>query len=300
MGDKIKESLPDKSYRLIGEVSQPKEFRGNVYLSLKDSFCNIKCIIWKSKYSLFQKRDKDGDKITVKGKLDFYNGNGTTSFVIDKLINHQGEGDLYTLYKKYKEDFEKKGYFLPNEKFNIPKKIESALLLTSEHGDAIKDFVFTLENNNSKLEYDIIDIPVQGKLCPKVLIEKLKDIENEYDVIVITRGGGSFEDLFGFSQPELVEAVHKFDQPVISAIGHTKDVCLLDLVADWNCPTPSLAGQYIVDRNKSFISNMEEIINELKDNMLESFYIQLRHLNTCNENKSYYLFLWYVATRLFK
>ena len=283
LGEKIKESLPDKSYRVVGEVSQPKEFRGNVYLNLKDSFCNIRCIIWKSKYIEFKNKIKDGDKITVKGKLDFYSGNGTTSFVIDKLVNHQGEGDLYGLYKKFKEDFKKKGYFLPNEKLNIPKKIETALLLTSEHGDAIKDFIFTLENNNSKLEYDIIDIPVQGKLCPKLLIEKLQNIEKIYDVIVITRGGGSFEDLFGFSQPELVEEVHKFTQPIISAIGHTKDISLLDLVADCNCPTPSLAGQYVVDKNKSFISNLENKIMDLKDTILNSFHLQLRQLDACNE-----------------
>lgn len=283
LGMKIKESLPDKSYRVIGEVSQPKEFRGNVYLNLKDSFCNIRCIVWKSKYAEFKREIKDGDKITVKGKLDFYSGNGTTSFVIDKLIDHSGEGDMYALFKKYKEDFENKGYFQPNEKLNIPKKIENVLLLTSEHGDAIKDFVFTLDNNNSKLNYDIIDIPVQGKLCPQVLIDKLQSIDKEYDLIVITRGGGSFEDLFGFSQPELVEAIHNFDQPVISAIGHTKDISLLDLVADHSCPTPSLAGQYIVDRNKNFISNMEEIIDRVKDTILNSFYTQLRHLDVCNE-----------------
>ena len=283
LGMKIKESLPDKSYRVIGEVSQPKEFRGNVYLNLKDSICNIKCIIWKSKYEEFQKKIKDGDKITVKGKLDFYSGNGTTSFVIDKLIDHSGEGDMYALFKKYKEDFEKKGYFQPNEKLNIPKKIENVLLLTSEHGDAIKDFVFTLDNNNSKLNYDIIDIPVQGKLCPQVLIEKLNLIEKEYDLIVITRGGGSFEDLFGFSQPELVEAIHNFDQPVVSAIGHTKDISLLDLVSDQTCPTPSLAGQFIVDRNKCFVNNMEEIMNKIKETILNNFYTQLRHLDVCNE-----------------
>ena len=199
LGETIKDCLPDKTLRVIGEVSQPKIFRGNVYLSLKDNYYNIKSIIWKSKYEQFKSEIKDGDKIVVKGKLDFYGANGTVSFIIERLIKHDGEGELYQLYQKYKKDFETKGYFLPNEKFNIPSKIENILLLTSENGAAIQDFIYALENNQSKLDYDIIDVPVQGHDCPKVIIEQLENLEKNYDAIVITRGGGSFEDLFGFS-----------------------------------------------------------------------------------------------------
>ena len=263
LGEKIKDSLPDKTIRVIGEVSQPKIFRGNVYLSLKDNYCNIKSIIWKSKYEQFQSEIKDGDKIVVKGKLDFYSGNGTISFIIEKLLKHDGEGELFKLYQKYKKDFENKGYFLPNEKLNLPKKIEKILLLTSEQGAAIQDFIYALENNHSKLDYDIIDVPVQGNDCPGVIIQKLLTLDKNYDVIVITRGGGSFEDLFGFSQPDLVETVHNLNQPVLSAIGHQVDTSLLDLVADCCCPTPSLAAQYIIDVNKKFIRNIKLVFLHL-------------------------------------
>ena len=79
LGEIIKDSLPGKSLRVIGEVSQPKVFRGNMYLNLKDNYYNIKAIIWKSKYEQFNTEIKDGDKIVVKGKLDFYGANGTVS-----------------------------------------------------------------------------------------------------------------------------------------------------------------------------------------------------------------------------
>jgi exodeoxyribonuclease VII large subunit len=283
LGDKIKDSLPDKTIRVIGEVSQPKIFRGNVYLSLKDNYCNIKSIIWKSKYEQFKSEIKDGDKIVVKGKLDFYGGNGTISFIIEKLLKHDGEGELFKLYQKYKKDFENKGYFLPNEKLNLPKKIEKILLLTSEQGAAIQDFIYALENNHSKLDYDIIDVPVQGNDCPGIIIQKLLTLDKNYDVIVITRGGGSFEDLFGFSQPDLVETVHNLDQPVLSAIGHQVDTSLLDLVADCCSPTPSLAAQYIIDVNKKFIRNIEEMRDTIKDELLNLYNNQSRELNRCNE-----------------
>ena len=283
LGETIKDCLPDKTLRVIGEVSQPKIFRGNVYLSLKDNYYNIKSIIWKSKYEQFKSEIKDGDKIVVKGKLDFYGANGTVSFIIDKLMKHDGEGELYQLYQKYKKDFETKGYFLPNEKFNMPSKIENILLLTSEKGAAIQDFIYALENNQSKLDYDIVDVPVQGNDCPKVIIEELEKLQKNYDAIVITRGGGSFEDLFGFSKPELIEAVHDFKQPIISAIGHQVDTSLLDLVADCCCPTPSLAAQYIIDINKKFINDMEIIREDIKEKLLDSYHKQNRELNKCHD-----------------
>lgn len=283
LGEAIKEALPDKTYRVIGEVSQPKIFRGNVYLNLKDNYCNIKSIIWKTKYEEFNSEIKEGDKIIVKGKLDFYVANGSVSFIIDKLVKHDGEGELHQLFQKYKKKFEDLGYFLPTKKLKLPSTIEKILLITSEQGAAIQDFIYALDNNKSNLDYKIIDVPVQGNMCPSVIIQKLKMVEDKYDAIVITRGGGSFEDLFGFSQPELVEAVHLFDQPVISAIGHQVDISLLDLVADVNCPTPSLAAQYIIDVNKKFILNLDEKKDDVRDNLLGIFNQINKELGKCQE-----------------
>ena len=283
LGELIKESMPNQVLRVVGEVSQPKNFRGNMYLNLKDKMYNIKAIIWKTKYEQFNTEIKDGDKIVVKGKLDFYGANGSITYIIDKLIKYEGEGELSALYQKYKKTFETKGYFDRDKKLIIPDKIEKILLLTSESGAAIHDFIYALDNNHSKLDYDIIDVPVQGRQCPLNIINEINKIKDNYDAIVITRGGGSFEDLFGFSQPELIEAIHNFDQPVISAIGHQVDTSLLDLVSDCCCPTPSLAAQYIIDTNKKFINELEEIRDDIKDELLGSYNKQNRGLNNCTE-----------------
>jgi exodeoxyribonuclease VII large subunit len=283
LGELIKESMPNQVLRVVGEVSQPKNFRGNMYLNLKDKMYNIKAIIWKTKYEQFNTEIKDGDKIVVKGKLDFYGANGSVTYIIDKLIKYEGEGELSALYQKYKKTFETKGYFDRDKKLIIPDKIEKILLLTSESGAAIHDFIYALDNNHSKLDYDIIDVPVQGRQCPLNIINEINKIKDNYDAIVITRGGGSFEDLFGFSQPELIEAIHNFDQPVISAIGHQVDTSLLDLVSDCCCPTPSLAAQYIIDTNKKFINELEEIRDDIKDELLGSYNKQNRGLNNCTE-----------------
>jgi len=283
LGDLIKEALPDKSYTVIGEVSQPKIFRGNMYLNLKDNFCSIKSIIWKTKYEDFDSEIKDGDKIMVQGKLDFYGMSGSVSFIIEKLLKHSGEGEMHKLFQKYKDRFEKLGYFSDDKKQVTPDKIENILLITSEQGAAIQDFIYNLDNNKSKLNYDIIDIPVQGNSCPSLLIQKLNNIKDKFDIIVITRGGGSFEDLFGFSQPELIEAVYNFNQPILSAIGHQVDTSLLDLVADITCPTPSLAAQFIIDKNKNFINRLETNRNLIKESLLTELNFSNKELSKCDE-----------------
>ena len=287
LGELINKSLPKDKIIVKGEVSQPKNFRGNLYLSLKDNFCNIKSIIWKNKLESFKSKIEEGDKITVEGSLDFYLANGSVSFVIHKLVNHEGEGELFTLYQKIKDEFTKKGYFDTKHKAIKPTIINNILLITSENGAAIQDFIYTIDNNKSKLNYDLVDVPVQGTKCPNDIINHLNKDDpeyfNKYDIIVITRGGGSFEDLFGFSKPELIECVYKFNKPVLSAIGHMVDTSLLDLVSDYSTPTPSLAAQYIIDINKQYVSEIEQKRENIKRQLTFSFNSYIRKLKDIDD-----------------
>ena len=172
------------------------------------------------------------------------------------------------------------------------------LILTRDTGSVINDFNHNIEENNSKLQQDLIDVSVQGNNCPSDVIDVLENDDKEvdfskYDMIVIIRGGGSKEELFGFSKPELIETVFKFkDKPILSAIGHKPDVSLLDLVADFSAPTPSLAAQFIIDTNKKFISNMEDKKEDIKKSLIQEFNIYQRSLNKLNESiiKYFYSF----------
>lgn len=263
----VKSSLPKKTIKVSGEISAPKKSHGHTFLALKDKKSTINTVLWKSKNN----NDKlnEGDNIDVSGKLDYYPGNGRLSFIIDKIDNFKGIGELNKKYDKIKKDFEQKGYFDKKNKFTLPKIIKNILLITSKTGAAIQDFFFALENNNSKLEYDVIDVAVQGINCPKDIIKQLSILDKKYDLVVITRGGGSFDDLFGFSQPELIEFIHTFNQPVLSAIGHQVDTSLLDLVADVSSPTPSLAAQFIVDNNNAFINKYKKNLTIKKQNLIQ-------------------------------
>ena len=278
----LKTSLPKNNFKVIGQINQIKISQGHVYFTLKDDMSSIKAIIWKSKYNTKIKLN-EGDKITVKGKFDYYGLNGTISFVIDSIIENEGIGELQKQYDLIKNDFYNKGYFNKENKLEIPNIIKNILILTSLNGAAIHDFLFNLKNNKSKIIYEIIDVPVQGIDNPRLIIQKLNELNNQklnYDLIVISRGGGSFQDLFGFSDPLLLETVNNFKKiPILSAIGHQVDNPLLDLVADCSCPTPSLAAQYIVDINKQFLINLNELKNEIKNSIINDLFEKQKALS---------------------
>ena len=268
LGEYIKKTI-FKKVKIKGEVSQPKISSGHLYFQLKDQNASIRGIIWK--YNSIPKDSiTDGQKLTVEGKLDFYGMTGSTNLIVDKIITLDGEGELFTKYSQMKQEFTEKGYFDMERKKKLPTIIKHILLLTSETGAALQDFLYNLENQHSNLTYDLVDVKVQGTECPhNICIELQKMKPNNYDLVVITRGGGSFEDLFGFSKPELIEAVYECSLPVLSAIGHQIDSPLLDFIADCVAPTPSLAAQLIVDHNKSFIQDLKEIHVQCKESLLD-------------------------------
>ena len=282
----LKNSLPNTKFKVVGEVSQPKVSQGHLYFTLKDNVTSIKAIIWKAKYEKIKDKLQEGDKITVSGKLDYYGFTGTISFIVDSILENEGVGELQKEYDLLKETYQKMGYFNKDNKLPMPKVIKNILILTSSNGAAIHDFLFNLENNNAKINYNIIDVPVQGPDSPKIIASKLNELnmsDLNYDLIVITRGGGSFQDLFGFSDKHIIESVFNFKNiPILSAIGHQIDNPLLDLVADFSCPTPSLAAQYIVDTNKKYIMDYYEIKDQIKNSIVNNIISKQNELSILN------------------
>ena len=267
----LKSVVSNKKVKVSGEVSQPKISNGHLYFTLKDDTNNLKTIIWKFK-NINKDEIVEGQKVTIECKLDFYGGSGSLNLIVEKIITNEGQGELFIKYEKIKKKFESKGYFLQSRKKSISQIIKDILIITSATGAALQDFIYNLENNKSKVNYDIIDVVVQGVDCPSNIcqvLEKVKTDDLAYDLVIIMRGGGSFADLFGFSQPELIESVYNFTLPVLSAIGHQVDNPLLDLIADINTPTPSLAGQFIVDHNKKYLEKLGTIRDDIKSDLLD-------------------------------
>lgn len=271
LSEYLKSIVSNKKVKVTGEVSQPKYSNGHLYFTLKDDTNNLKSIIWKFK-NINKESLVEGQKVTLECKLDFYGGSGSLNLIVEKIITNDGQGELFIKYEQIKKEFEDKGYFLQLRKKQLPTILKNILVITSENGAALQDFIYNLENNKSLINYDIVDVVVQGIDCPKNICEILHQLKNDntsYDLVIITRGGGSFSDLFGFSQRELIQSVYDFHLPVLSAIGHQVDNPLLDLVSDVFMPTPSLAAQFIVDHNKKYIGKIQIIRDNIKSILLD-------------------------------
>lgn len=282
----IKDILPNKKFTVSGEVNQLKNSHGHLFFTFKDNETCISATIWKTKAEQLKLSLKEGDKITVEGRLDFYSNAGKLNFIIDKIVTNDGIGDLLKKYQKIKDDFEKKGYFDSANKLKLKPYIKNILVLTSESGAAYHDFIYGLENGHSRVNIDLIDVIVQGNECPKNICEQLESIKEsnlDYDLVVITRGGGSFQDLFGFSQPELIESIHHFNLPTLSAIGHQVDNPLSDLACDYSAPTPSLAAQFIVDYNKAYLKDFQKVSSELINTLNIELMKTLEKINLLND-----------------
>lgn len=264
--------------KLKGEISNIKTSGVNTYLTLKDEKSSINVVAWNSKFDNL----KNGDDVIASGKLTCFTKSGSyqlTAIKIDRI----GEGLLHETYEKNKKSFEKKGYFSKSQNIvPLPKQINRLAILTASEGAALQDILYVLKSNSFCGEILVKNCSVQGTQCPKSVsdgIEYFNELhkKKQIDALIIARGGGSFEDLIGYSSKEIVKAIHKTNIYTISAIGHEIDNMLSDFSANVRVPTPSVAGEIISSSKKkereimkSNIENMFRLKHHIK-NVLISY-----------------------------
>ena len=278
----ISNILPD-NIKVLAELSNVKISNGHYYLNIKDNSSLIRGIIWKSKIKTNEKF-KDGDKVELEGHLDFYVKGGSLSFIVDNIEKQEGLGEVHLKYEKLKKEFKKKGYFDIENKKQAPALIKKVTIITSKTGAALQDMLYVFKRNKVCIKIKIIDVTVQGVNCGKDVAKAIQEIETDSDAVIIGRGGGSFEDLFGFSDPLIVEAIHNCPVFTISAVGHEVDFMLSDYVADYRAPTPSVAAEYIFLNQQNFFCKLDEIKSFLETTIKDrigDFKMQLLE----NENK---------------
>lgn len=242
-----------------GEISNIKLANDNLFLTLKDSTSSINIIQWKygKKVNL-----KNGDMVNIDGRLTCYSKNGTYNITASN-IEKQGVGDIHLEYEKLRLKYNKLGYFDTNKKKKISQKITKIGILTAPEGAALQDVLYVLMKNKFMGKIIIKRCIVQGISCPSSVVEGISYLNQwkdstdgaNLDIILITRGGGSFEDLMGYSDKLVIEAIYKSKIYTISAIGHEIDFMLSDFVADYRAPTPSVAGEIISEYQMKRIDN---------------------------------------------
>jgi exodeoxyribonuclease VII large subunit len=243
-----------------GEISNYKLSGSNLFFTLKDSNSALNVVMW-DYGSAKNVVISNGKQVKVTGVLIIFSKNGSYNFKATS-IEIIGVGNLHQKYLELKAFYTDAGYFDNSNKSILKGPLTKIGLLTAGGGAAIQDFIYVLNNNNFIGTVYFRDSIVQGKDCMMSIANGLKILDSmNLDVIVVARGGGSIEDLYGFSHEIVVDALYECKTTTISAIGHEIDFMLSDFVADIRAPTPSIAGELITSHQHKIHNTTQ--INEL-------------------------------------
>lgn len=267
------------------EISQAKQYAsGHLYLTLKDEDSQISAIMYKWAVKNLDFEPKHGMKVLATGQIMCYEQAGKLQMNISSMTI-AGQGALHLEFLKRKEILEKEGLFDVDRKKGIPKDIKKIGLVTSLKAAALADFLRISSRRNPNVDIVISPSSVQGDLAPRELITALERLEKreDIDVIVITRGGGSLEDLWAFNDEELVRKIASIDLPIVSAVGHEIDFTLTDFVADLRASTPSAAAELLLEDRDEMIQRLDYLVEGLISS--GNYYLQnkRRDLTTLEE-----------------
>src|SRR5690348_12001350 len=231
-----------------GELSNvAKPASGHLYFTLKDSGAQVRCAMFKLKASALRFRPVDGMQVLLRAKVGLYEPRGEFQLVAE-YMEPAGEGALQREFEQLKARLDAEGLFDPARKRALPAYARRIGVITSATGAAVRDVLSVLARRWPLADVEILPVPVQGREAPPAIVVMLRkaSASARYDVLLLTRGGGSLEDLWAFNDEAVARAVHASAVPVVSAVGHEIDFSIADFVADLRAPTPSAAAELLV------------------------------------------------------
>ena len=238
-----------------GEISnyRPAE-SGHLYFTLKDGSAQLRTVMWRTQARLLRFRPENGLQIIARGRITVYDERGDLQFQAE-YMEPKGAGALQIAFEQLKAKLAAEGLFDPGRKKAIPVLPRRIGLITSPRGAAVQDILNILRRRHESVGVLIYPAQVQGELAGSEVSRGVRyfNRHRQVEVIIVARGGGSFEDLFAFNDAGLARTVAASEIPVISAIGHETDFTICDFVADLRAPTPSAAAELVV-RSKHDLS----------------------------------------------
>ncbi|MDR1083044.1 MAG: exodeoxyribonuclease VII large subunit [Coriobacteriales bacterium] len=243
-----KGSLEQINVTIIGEISELSDKPGYkaVYFTLSDSDAALSCLMWRNVQRQLDVELRRGMLVEASGAFTVYAAKGRMNFDVKKL-RLAGEGELRLKVARLAKKLEAQGLMDPARKRPLPPYPTSIALITSPRGKAIHDVIRTLRRRYPLAEVLVVGVPVEGATAPKQLIEGLRVAQDSSaEVILLVRGGGSYEDLMPFNDEELAQAIAASALPVVTGIGHEPDNSIADMVADLRASTPTAAAERVV------------------------------------------------------
>ncbi|WP_405051598.1 exodeoxyribonuclease VII large subunit [Stenotrophomonas pigmentata] len=246
----------------LGSVSRPAS--GHLYFTLKDARAQVRAAMFKPKSQWLKFLPREGMRVLVRGRLTLYEARGDYQLILDHM-EEAGEGALRRAYDELKARLEAEGLFDPARKRPMPAHVRRLAVITSPSGAAVRDVLSVLERRFPMLEVELLPSLVQGATAAPQITSLLRqaDASGRYDVILLTRGGGSLEDLWAFNDEQLTRAVAASNTPVVSAVGHETDFSLTDFAADLRAPTPSVAAELLVPDQRDLALRVRRLAQRL-------------------------------------
>ena len=278
------------SVSVLGEISnlaQPSS--GHIYFTLKDAEGSIRCAMFKNQKMRMNFTPKDGDQCVLKGQVSLYAARGDYQLIV-RQMQPAGVGNLMQQFEELKQKLDKEGLFDPLKKKDIPSPPKHIGVITSASTAALQDVITTIKRRAPSSQVTLSPAMVQGDTAPQAIIKALDLIllfnetsANPIDIVLMTRGGGSIEDLWAFNNEDLAREIYDFPIPVISGVGHEIDFTIADFVADMRTPTPTAAAELATEFQFQLGDRLQEVqlglinglrnilqINKQKLDLLES------------------------------
>ena len=251
---------------VIGEISNlSRPSSGHIYFTLKDEDGAIRCAMFKNRNINLNFRPQDGDQCLLKGQVSIYAARGDYQLIVSN-IQPAGSGNLMQKFEDLKKKLEAEGLFDPKNKLQVPASPKHICVVTSPSTAAFQDIISTIKRRAPSSQLSISETSVQGDNAHISIINALNRImkfnernENKIDVVVLTRGGGSIEDLWCFNNEELAREIHTFPIPTISGVGHEIDFTICDFVSDLRVPTPTASAEVVTEFNFNLIDRLNDL-----------------------------------------
>ncbi|QPI64884.1 exodeoxyribonuclease VII large subunit [Vreelandella venusta] len=249
----------------LSNVSRPAS--GHIYFTLKDERAQIRCALFRQRARFVAAPMRDGDQVKLRGRVSLFEPRGDYQLIAD-AVQAAGLGELLAAFERLKAQLEGEGVFANTRPLPFPPR--KILILSSASGAAIRDVLAVLAARWPLADVTLIPVPVQGAEAAPAMISALgllnrqARLDPDQDVVLITRGGGSLEDLWAFNNEHLARAIFHSRLPVMSAVGHEVDVTLADFAADMRAPTPSAAAERLVPDQHALKQQLTQAENRLQ------------------------------------
>lgn len=258
----IRDQLEGQFFHCLveGEVSNaafPQS--GHIYFNLKDENAVMKAVIWRSQALMYRALVMGGQKVRITGKITVYAPRGEYQLIVSK-VEEAGKGDLYVQFEALKKLLQQEGLFNAEFKREIPKHPTKIGIITSKSAAALQDVLNVLQSHRPDIPFVLYETLVQGESAGDDIAHAIKKAnrDEECDLLLLVRGGGSIEDLWAFNEELVARAIFASRIPIITGVGHETDTTIADYVSDLRAPTPSMAAKYSSQSRDELLQYLQE------------------------------------------